>query len=438
MYIAVIGTGYVGLVTGACFADVGNSVYCVDVNNEKIDKLKNGICPIFEPGLEDMLRRNYTDGRLCFTTEIREALEKAGICIIAVGTPMSIDVRVDMQYVFRAAEEIGSYMTQDTVVVIKSTVPVGTAGKVASIIRRQLKLRGVSYMFEVLSNPEFLKEGEAINDFRKPNRVIIGTQSDGAIQIMRDLYAPFVSNRDRFIVMDVTSAELTKYASNAMLAARISFMNEIAGICEAVGADINSVRLGMGADDRIGTKFLYAGCGYGGSCLPKDIKALIMTARDNSVPCEIIESVESTNHRQKHILAKKVVDYFGDDLSNHVFALWGLSFKPNTDDIREAPSLVLIEDLTRHGASLRMYDPQAMNEVAMLYPPSPHFIYFDEKYEALREVDALVISTEWSSFRSPDFKTMLTIMKRPIIFDGRNLYRAGYLEKMGFTYIKIG
>jgi len=438
MNIAVIGTGYVGLVTGACFAEVGNVVTCADIDSYMIESIKRGVIPIFEPGLEEMVSRNYREKRIFFSTDVKEAIANSTICIIAVGTPMCAGGKADLSYTYKAAEEIGQYMEKDMIIANKSTVPVGTADKMTRIVSEEIKKRGELLQFEVVSNPEFLKEGTAINDFMHPDRIVIGARTENAINIMRDLYAPFVANRDRFVIMDVVSAEMTKYASNAMLATRVSFMNEIAGICEAVGADINSVRLGMGADERIGTKFLYAGCGYGGSCFPKDMQALINTARENGVACDIIESVELTNNRQKRLLAKKIVDYFGENLLGFSFALWGVSFKPNTNDIRGAPSLVLINELIARGASLRIYDPKAMGEVAKQYPANECIVYCNDKYEAVKGVDALVISTEWRTFRSPNFEEMLTMMKQPVIFDGRNLYRAGLLNVLGFSYFQIG
>jgi len=437
--ISIIGAGYVGLVTAACFAEMGNTVYCVDCDEEKINGINNGIMPIYEHGLEDMVKHNIHAGQLNFTVDTQEALNYTDICFIAVGTPMSEDMGADLQYVFAAAKDIGRFMEKDLIVVNKSTVPVGTGDKVYKIISDELAARSREHKFHVVSNPEFLKEGNAIADCMSPDRVILGTSDKYAESIMRELYAPFIRNHDRFIVMDIKSAEMSKYAANAMLATRISFMNEIAGICESVGANAGMVRLGIGSDARIGYSFLYAGCGYGGSCFPKDIQALIKTARDNGCDADILEQVVKVNNRQKTLLVKKITKYFGDDLSGKVIAVWGLSFKPNTNDIREAPSIVIIEELLQKGAKIKAYDPAAMDEAKKMLGVGGHGVLFvEDKYKAIEDVDALVLVTEWKEFRSPDFSIMLEKMKKPVIFDGRNQYNAEILKKLGYKYFQIG
>lgn len=438
MKIAVVGTGYVGLVTGACFANVGNDVVCVDSDADKIHKLNRGEIPIFEPGLEEMVHQNVQEERLRFAMSVEEGLEQAKVCFIAVGTPMDQNGSADLASVLAVARDIGRYLRHDMIVVNKSTVPVGTAKKVVAAISEELTKRGAAYRFEVVSNPEFLKEGSALVDFTSPDRVVIGADTEEAASFLRDLYAPFVAKSDRFVQMDVSSAEITKYASNAMLATRISFMNEMAGLCETVGADVRKVRLGMGADKRIGTSFLYAGCGYGGSCFPKDVQAILKTAEDNGAALSILRSVEDVNHKQKRLLGRKIAQRFGENLSGLEIAIWGLSFKPNTDDVREAPSLSLVEELLERGASLRLYDPKAMSEFERFFPEAKNVAYCRNKYKALDGADALVLVTEWNSFRSPDFAEMLSRMRKPIIFDGRNQYRAESLIKMGFECWQIG
>ena len=404
MKIAVIGTGYVGLVTGTCFAEMGNTVWCVDINKEKIENLKNGLISIYEPGLTDMVKRNIELDSLHFTTEIANALEKAEICFIAVGTPMGEDGSADLQYVLAAARSIGASMQRHTYVVDKSTVPVGTAQKVREAIQAELDKRNSDLTFDVISNPEFLKEGQAVSDCMKPDRIVIGTDNPDAADIMRVLYKPYVMNTENFILMDIPSAEMTKYAANAMLATKISFMNEIANICERVGADINKVRRGIGSDRRIGFSFIYAGCGYGGSCFPKDVQALIRTAGEFGYTTRLLQSVEDVNYDQKNMLVDKIKNRFGDDLTGHTFAVWGLAFKPDTDDMRESPAITIIKKLTAAGAQVRAYDPKAVEEAKTCYLKDvENIVYCDSKYETLKEADALILITEWKEFRSPDF-----------------------------------
>ena len=438
--MAIIGSGYVGLVTGACFAEMGNRVFGVDNDREKIDRLLAGEVPIFEPGLAEMIKRGREAGNLFFTTDLGEALKEAEICFIAVGTPMGDDGSSDLSQVIEAAKEIGRIMSRDLIVVNKSTVPVGTASLVSKVISRELTQRGLSRNFTVVSNPEFLKEGSAIADCQRPDRVIIGTSEPQAIEVMKELYAPFVRVSDRFIIMDTTSAEMTKYAANAMLATRISFMNEMAGICEILGADVNHVRVGLGSDSRIGYSFLFAGCGYGGSCFPKDVKALIRSAKNVGCKTDLIEAVEIINERQKYLLLEKASARFGGHLEGHLFAVWGLSFKPNTDDIREAPALTLIRGLLDKGASVRVYDPEAMPNAQTLggLPAGKRIQYAPYKYSALDGAEALFLVTEWKDFRSPDFAEIKARLKRPLIFDGRNQYKAKTLKELGFEYHQIG
>lgn len=439
MNIAVIGTGYVGLVSGTCFAEMGNEVYCVDVIQSKIDALKNGQIPIYEPGLEELVSKNYKSGNLHFTTSLEEALKKSEVAFIAVGTPMGEDGSADLQYVLAVAKEIGAKMQNPLIVVDKSTVPVGTAQKVKEVILQELQKRNKEIQFSVASNPEFLKEGDAVNDFLKPDRVVIGTEDEWSKDKLKELYSPFSRNHDRLIIMDIKSAEMTKYAANAMLATKISFMNEIANICEAVGANVNDVRVGIGSDKRIGYSFIYPGCGYGGSCFPKDVKALSKIAYDAGVNPKIINAVEQVNLEQKKILGKKIVQHFGEDLSDKSFGIWGLSFKPETDDMREATSLVLVNELIARGAIIKVYDPKAMEEAKKIYfKETPNIIYCKSKYEALEDCDALVLVTEWKEFRSPDFLEIKERLKNPVIFDGRNQYNAKKLQEIGFVYYEIG
>ena len=439
MNISVIGTGYVGLVTGACFSDVGNDVICVDVDKQKIESLKNGVIPFYEPGLKDVVLNNQEKGRLKFTTEIKESLIDSEICFIAVGTPMGGDGAADLQYVMQVADEIGANMMGDLIIVDKSTVPVGTGDKVRKIISEKLNNRGVDYKFTVVSNPEFLKEGTAVDDCMSPDRVVIGSDDYDTIDKMRLLYSPIVHSSDRIIVMDVASAEMTKYVANAMLATRISFMNEMAAICEKVGADVTKVRLGVGSDSRIGYPFLYAGCGYGGSCFPKDVQALMKTAQDVGIKPSILESVEEVNYNQKRVLLDKVVKHFGEDLHGLTFGIWGLAFKPNTDDMREAPAMVLIEELSKKGANIKAYDPIAMEVAKKHYIQPEHnttLVY--SRSDAYTGVDALILVTEWKEFRSLNFDKMKNLMRQHIIFDGRNIFPSKEVRKNGFTLYQIG
>ncbi len=438
MKITVIGTGYVGLVTGTCLAEVGNEVLCLDVDPTKIETLKAGGIPIYEPGLEDMVKRNVAAGRLHFTTDIEESVRFGQIQFIAVGTPPDEDGSADLQYVVAAARNIGRNMTDYKLVVDKSTVPVGTADKVRAALQEELAKRGVALEFNVASNPEFLKEGAAVDDFMKPDRIVIGTDSERATQLLRQLYAPFQRNHDRLTVMDVRSAELTKYAANAMLATRISFMNELAVLAEKLGADIEQVRHGIGSDPRIGYDFLYAGCGYGGSCFPKDVQALRRTGQENGIPLRVLDAVEAANDAQKQILVHKLTAKLGTDLKGKRFAMWGLAFKPNTDDMREAPSRSMLEALWAMGAAVSAYDPAAMEETRRIYGERADLLLVDSPMDALKGADALLIVTEWKVFRSPNFETMKSLLKAPLIFDGRNLYEPQAMREMGFDYLPIG
>lgn len=438
MKITVIGSGYVGLVSGACLAEVGNDVLCLDVDPRKIEILNNGGIPIHEPGLEDMVKRNRAAGRLRFTTDIEQAARFGDVQFIAVGTPPDEDGSADLKYVVAAARNIGRYMDGYRVVVDKSTVPVGTADKVREAIAAELSARGVSLEFSVVSNPEFLKEGAAIEDFMRPDRVVIGAEDPRAIDTMRQLYAPFQRNHERLLVMDVRSAELTKYAANAMLATRISFMNELANLAEALGADIELVRQGIGSDPRIGYHFLYPGVGYGGSCFPKDVQALARTAQQAGVELDILGAVERVNGRQKRVLGRKIARHFGGELRGRRIALWGLAFKPNTDDMREAPSRELITDLLAAGASVCAYDPIAIPEAKRLLGDNPAVSFSSSPMGALEGADALAIITEWKEFRSPDFAAIRERLKTPVIFDGRNLYDPAVPRAAGLQYFGIG
>ncbi|MHB8914252.1 MAG: UDP-glucose dehydrogenase family protein [Thiobacillus sp.] len=438
MKVTVIGTGYVGLVTGTCLAEVGNEVLCLDVDPKKIDILKNGGIPIYEPGLQDMVQRNVAAGRLSFTTDVEAAAHYGAIQFIAVGTPPDEDGSADLQYVVAAARNIGRYMNEFKLVVDKSTVPVGTADKVKAALQEELSKRGVNLKFSVASNPEFLKEGAAVDDFMKPDRIVIGTDSERATQMLRQLYAPFQRNRDRLTVMDVKSAELTKYAANAMLATRISFMNELAVLAEKLGADIEQVRHGIGSDPRIGYHFLYAGCGYGGSCFPKDVQALSRTAAENGIELRVLNAVEAANDAQKEILVDKLIARLGSDLKGKRIALWGLAFKPNTDDMRAAPSRTMMERLWKMGASVSAYDPASMEETHRIYGDRNDLALVQEPMDALKDADALLIVTEWKVFRSPNFDTVKALLKTPLIFDGRNLYDPQTMRNMGFEYFPIG
>ena len=438
MKIAVIGTGYVGLVSGTCFAEVGNTVTCVDVNAKKIENLKKGIIPIYEPGLEAMVLNNIANKNLFFTTDIAQAIKQVEVVFIAVGTPMGEDGSADLQYVLSVAQSIGEAMEQHLIIVNKSTVPVGTADKIKEVIASALKKRGANIAFDIVSNPEFLKEGKAIQDFMKPDRVVIGAESSYAFEKMKALYSSFFLQHERFITMDIRSAEMTKYAANAMLATKISFMNEIANICERVGADVNKVRLGIGSDTRIGYSFIYPGCGYGGSCFPKDVLALKKLAEEVNYKAELIESVDNVNNRQKLLIAEKVIKKYGKDLKGRTFAIWGLAFKPETDDMREAPAIYIIKKLIAQGAQIRAYDPKATHEAKNFYLKDYTIEYVDSKYEALKGADALLLLTEWKEFRSPDFEEIGKLLKDKVIFDGRNQYNAFNLPNMGFEYIQIG
>ena len=439
MNITVVGSGYVGLVSGTCFSEMGNRVTCVDIDPVKIEKLNKGIIPIFEPGLENMVLKNIKNKNLFFTTELNKALQTSEIVFIAVGTPMGDDGSADLQYVLAVAKSIGQSMQNRLVVVDKSTVPIGTADKVKATIQKELDLRNSDLQFDVVSNPEFLKEGAAISDFMKPDRVVIGTDSNYVKEKMKQLYHPFCMSRDRFITMDIRSAEMTKYAANAMLATKISFMNEIANICEKVGADANQVRIGIGSDQRIGYSFIYPGAGYGGSCFPKDVKALTKIAKENDYAAKLITAVEEVNDAQKFVIAQKIVNRFGEDLNGFTFGIWGLAFKPGTDDMREAPSIYVIKELVRRGAKIKAYDPKAVYEAKEHYLKGvQNIIYVASKHDVLKDSDALVLLTEWKEFRSPDFEEIITQLKNPVIFDGRNQYNSLNLEEKGFEYYQIG
>lgn len=438
MKITVIGTGYVGLVTGTCLAEVGNDVLCLDLDVSKIQTLKEGGIPIHEPGLLEMVQRNVAAGRLHFTTSIEESVAWGQIQFIAVGTPPDEDGSADLQYVTAAARNIAKHMTDYKVVVDKSTVPVGTADKVRAAITEELARRGANIPFAIVSNPEFLKEGAAVEDFMRPDRIVVGSEDDRASTLMRDLYAPFNRNHDRVIVMDIKSAELTKYAANCMLATRISFMNELANLADRLGADIEQVRIGIGSDPRIGYHFLYPGCGYGGSCFPKDVQALIRTADSIDQPMKVLNAVEEANDAQKRILLEKIRSKFGADLKGKKFALWGLAFKPNTDDMREASSRVIIQGLWDMGATVTAYDPVAMTESKRIFGNDARLAYADTPMQALEGADALLIVTEWKEFRAPDFAQIKAALKTPTIFDGRNMYTPAHVKEAGLEYFAIG
>ncbi len=438
MKLTVIGTGYVGLVSGACLADVGNEVLCLDVDAEKIRILEEGEIPIHEPGLLEIVRRNVEAGRLSFTTDVERAARWGEIQFIAVGTPPDEDGSADLQYVLAAARGIGRHMDGYRVVVDKSTVPVGTGDKVRAAIAEELAARGAALEFSVVSNPEFLKEGAAVDDFMRPDRIVVGAHDERATALMRRLYAPFQRNHDKLVFMDVRSAELTKYAANAMLATRISFMNELANLAETLGADIELVRQGIGSDPRIGWHFLYAGCGYGGSCFPKDVKALIRTAAEHGTKVAVLSAVESANEAQKHVLIDKIVRRFGEDLAGRRFAIWGLAFKPNTDDMREAPSRVIVDELLRRGARITAYDPVAMREAERIFGDDPRLTFAGRPKSALEGADALVIVTEWKEFRSPDFEAIRSRLRQPVVFDGRNMYEPARMRDEGIEYFAIG
>ncbi|MBN9301291.1 MULTISPECIES: UDP-glucose dehydrogenase family protein [Dysgonomonas] len=437
MKIAIVGTGYVGLVTGTCFAEMGTEVFCIDIDQNKIDKLKNGIIPIFEPGLDEMVERNHKAGRLNFTTELSSILNEVDIVFSAVGTPPDEDGSADLKYVLDVARTIGQELNKYMVIVTKSTVPVGTAKLIKKTIQEELDKRGLTDLkFDVASNPEFLKEGAAITDFMQPDRVVVGIESDQAKQLMERLYKPFTLNNYRIIYTDIPSAEMIKYAANAMLATRISFMNDIANMCEIVGADINMVRKGIGADVRIGSKFLYAGCGYGGSCFPKDVKALIHTAENLGYEMKILEAVEEVNEFQKKILFEKLMKYYDNDIKGKTIAVWGLAFKPKTDDMREAPSLVIIDKILEAGGKVKAYDPVAMEEAKRILGDS--ITYAKDIYDATLEADAILMVTEWNEFRLPTWEVIKKTMKKPVVFDGRNIYNKQEMNEIGFDYFGIG
>ncbi|GAB4057730.1 UDP-glucose/GDP-mannose dehydrogenase family protein [Uliginosibacterium sediminicola] len=438
MKITVVGTGYVGLVSGACLAEVGNDVLCLDLDKDKIRILEEGGIPIFEPGLLEMVKRNVAAGRLHFTTSVEKAVDFGTVQFIAVGTPPDEDGSADLKYVLAAARNIGRHMTDYKVVVDKSTVPVGTGDKVRAAIAEELAARGVDVPYSVVSNPEFLKEGAAVEDFMRPDRIVVGAEDDQAIHLMRALYAPFQRNHERLLVMDIRSAELTKYAANAMLATRISFMNELALLAEKLGADIELVRQGIGSDPRIGWHFLYAGCGYGGSCFPKDVQALIRTSNAAEQPMLVLQAVEAANERQKHVLVDKIVARFGEDLAGKRFALWGLAFKPNTDDMREAPSRVIVDELFKRGARITAYDPVAMHEAKRIFGDDERLSFAEQPMAALEGADALVIVTEWKEFRSPDFAAIRARLKSPVIIDGRNIFSPELPRAAGLEYSGIG
>ena len=439
MKIGVIGSGYVGLVSGACFAQMGNIVTCVDIDEKKIENLKQGIIPLYEPGLKEIIQENIKQNTLHFTTDSENAIAESKIIFITVDTPMGDDGGADLQYILAVAKDIGKHMQSYVVIVDKSTVPVGPAEEVRKVIQAELNQRGCKLNFDIVSNPEFLKEGAAIDDFMSPDRVVIGADSEEAIETMRELYAPFMTKNDRFISMDIKSAEMTKYAANAMLATKISFMNEIANICEQVGADVNQVRHGIGSDKRIGYSFIYPGCGYGGSCFPKDVQALVNTAKSHGYSPRILTAVEAVNTDQKAVLANKVISRLGQDLTGKVFAIWGLAFKPDTDDMRAAAAITIINRLTLQGAKVVAYDPKARHEAESIYLKGNNNVsYVDSKYEALKNADAIILITEWQEFRSPDFDEIKKLLKTPLFFDGRNQFKQQRMEAMGFEYIQIG
>jgi len=440
MKVTIFGTGYVGLVTGACLAEVGHHVICVDIDQEKIDGLKKGVMPIYEPGLDSIVVENYKEGRLSFTTDIEQGVKHASIQFIAVGTPPDEDGSADLQYVVSVARSIGQFMDDEKIIIDKSTVPVGTADRVASAVAEELSKRNLELPFHVVSNPEFLKEGSAVNDFMKPDRIIIGTEDEEVEKKIRELYAPFNRNHERIIFMDIRSAELTKYAANSLLATKISFMNEIANLAERLGADIENVRLGIGSDPRIGYQFIYPGCGYGGSCFPKDVQALVRTANEVGYEAELLNAVESVNYRQKEVLFDKIITHFNskDALKGKTIALWGLAFKPNTDDMREASSRTLMKSLWESGACVQAYDPEAMEETQRVYGNRNDLNLMGTKEACLKDADMLVICTEWKQFRAPDFDEIKSNLSEAVIFDGRNLYDPELLKAKGFAYYAIG
>ena len=436
--IVIIGTGYVGLVSGTCFAEMGNQVVCVDIDKTKISNLRKGEVPIFEPGLSQLVISNSKSKNLQFSTDLSSIINDAHLVFIAVGTPMGDDGSADLQYVVQVAKQIGQLMTRPLIVVDKSTVPVGTADLVRETIQKELDKRNLEIVFDVVSNPEFLKEGDAINDFMKPDRVVIGANNKKSIAVMKELYSPFLQSNNQFISMDVRSAEMTKYAANAMLATKISFMNEIANICELVGADVNMVKNGIGSDSRIGYSFINPGSGYGGSCFPKDVQALYKIAMENDYEPQLIKSVEAVNNNQKLVIANKVIQKFGENLTGKTFAIWGLAFKPGTDDMREAPAIYTIKELIKRGAKINAYDPKAMDEAKHFYLKDIDVKYCNTRYEVLDNADALLLLTEWKEFKSPNFDKIKDKLKNPIIFDGRNQYGVFNLKEKGFEYYQIG
>ena len=437
MKITVIGTGYVGLVTGACLADVGIEVSCVDIDQKKIEQLKKGIIPIYEPGLDAIVLRNINNKRLHFTTQLQEVIEEAEAIFIAVGTPPKDNGSAELKYVMQVAAEIGMFINNYKVVITKSTVPVGTNQKIKEVIEQQIKNRGKDIPFSMVSNPEFLKEGAAIADFMRPDRVVVGVEDEAAKEIMERIYKPIQLSGERLVYMDIVSAEITKYAANAMLATKISFMNDMANLCELVGADINMVRNGIGTDARIGKKFIYAGVGYGGSCFPKDVKAIVNTAKEYNYQLRVLEAVDQVNEDQKYVMVQKIKKHFGDNLTGKKFAVWGLSFKPNTDDMRDAPSIIIINELVKAGAAVSVYDPISMEQAQKFYI-GDKATYTQNSYDALHQADALLLITEWPEFRIPDWQKVAALLKNKVVFDGRNIYDQEYLQEMGFAYFGIG
>ena len=437
MKITVIGTGYVGLVTGACLADVGIEVSCVDIDQKKIEQLKKGIIPIYEPGLDAIVLRNINNKRLHFTTQLQEVIEEAEAIFIAVGTPPKDNGSAELKYVMQVAAEIGMLINNYKVVITKSTVPVGTNQKIKEVIEQQIKSRGKDISFSMVSNPEFLKEGAAIADFMRPDRVVVGVEDEAAKEIMERIYKPIQLSGERLVYMDIVSAEITKYAANAMLATKISFMNDMANLCELVGADINMVRNGIGTDARIGKKFIYAGVGYGGSCFPKDVKAIVNTAKEYNYQLRVLEAVDQVNEDQKYVMVQKIKKHFGDNLTGKKFAVWGLSFKPNTDDMRDAPSIIIINELVKAGAAVSVYDPISMEQAQKFYI-GDKAAYTQNSYDALHQADALLLITEWPEFRIPDWQKVAALLKNKVVFDGRNIYDQQYLQEMGFAYFGIG
>ena len=436
MKITVIGTGYVGLVTGTCFAEMGNQVYCVDIIEEKIKNLRNNIIDIYEPQLEELVKSNQDKGDLIFTTDLKTAIENTDLYFIAVGTPMAKDGSCNLEYVFNVAKSIGEYMNHDCFVITKSTVPVGTSHEIGKIIKNELNKRNKSFKFNLISNPEFLKEGTAVSDCLRPDRIVIGAENEESFNTMKQLYEHFIRNSYNYVFMNINSAEMTKYAANAMLATKISFMNELAGICDKTGVDINEVRKGIGTDQRIGFSFIYAGCGYGGSCFPKDVNALINIGKTNGSPTEILEAVNSINNKAKMYIPNKITKHFGDDLTGLTFGIWGLSFKPDTDDMREASSITIINSLLEKGAKIKAYDPKAMKTAKNIFKET--IKYCNNRFEVIDNSDALILITEWKEFRNPNFEIIKNKLKTPVIFDGRNQFDKKYLNELGFKYYQIG